>query len=104
DLPQSQWLRLLVGPAALGNGDVSGVSAMLPSSGFGRGWVVELTLTPPGAQKFQKVTATLACEQSGSVRRQLAIALDAVITSHPQMGENVGCRVGISGNVAQITG
>ena len=104
-LPPSDWIQLLVGPVGLTNGDISDASAVLPGGSFNPvGWEVRLTLTRDGAKRFQGVTAKLACEQSGSDRRQLAIVLDGVIESHPQMGDSVMCHVGVFGNVAQITG
>jgi len=68
------------------------------------GWEVQLNLTSGGSKKFQTVTAKLACNQSGSDTRQLAIVLDEVVQSHPQMGDNVQCNVGIPNGTANITG
>jgi len=61
-------------------------------------------LTGDGAKKFQQITAKLACNASGDPKRQLAIVLDRVTESHPQMGDTVACNTGITGNTAQITG
>jgi preprotein translocase subunit SecD len=97
----------LLGPVALQGTDISGASAVLPSGTTAvstAGWEVSLNLSSSGAKKFQAITAKLACNQSGSDTRQLAIVLDEVVVSHPQMGDNVQCNVGISGGTAQITG
>src|SRR5207249_428153 len=105
--PQSTWPKLGLGPVALQGTDVSGANAVLPSGTStvsAAGWEVQLNLTSSGSKKFQQITANLACNQSGSDTRQLAIVLDKVIQSHPQMGEGVACHTGISGGTANITG
>ena len=105
DLPKDQWPKLLLGPVALGGSDVSTATATLPSAQTGSlAWEVDLRLTGDGAKKFTKITASLACNQSGDPKRQLAIVLDRVTESHPQMGDTVACNTGITGNTAQITG
>jgi preprotein translocase subunit SecD len=102
DAPRSQWAKLRLGPVALGGTDVSGATAQLQTE-TGQ-WLVDLTLTGEGGRKFQDVTGKLACNQPGDAKRQLAIVLDNVVESHPQMGEDVQCDQGISGGSAQITG
>ena len=105
DLSPDQWPKLLLGPAALVGSDVSSASATLPSAQTGTlAWEVDLRLTGDGAKKFAKITGQLACNQSGDPKRQLAIVLDRVTESHPQMGDTVACNTGITGNTAQITG
>jgi len=104
--PSSQWPKLRLGPAALGGADVSSAKASLPGStsgSFGQ-WQVDLGLTGEGAKKFAKVTGALACSPEGDPKRQLAIVLDRVVQSHPQMGTQVQCGQGITGGTAQITG
>jgi preprotein translocase subunit SecD len=101
-LPFGQWNKLVLGPARLVGTDVSGATARVdPNSGT---WLVSLKLTGDGAKKFEKVTGELACKQVGSPERQLAIVLDNVVESHPQVGDDVQCNTGISGGTAQITG
>jgi len=105
--PPSTWSKLALGPVALQGTDVSGASAVLPSGTTtvsAAGWEVSLNLSSSGSKKFQDITSKLACQQSGSDTRQLAIVLDQVVVSHPQMGDNVNCNVGIAGGTAQITG
>jgi len=105
--PPSTWSKLALGPVALQGADVSGASAVLPSGTTtvsAAGWEVSLSLSSSGSKKFQDITSKLACNQSGSDTRQLAIVLDQVVVSHPQMGDNVNCNVGIAGGTAQITG
>ena len=102
DLPFNQWNKLALSPARLLGTDVSGATARIdPNNGT---WLVSLKLTGDGAKKFEKVTGELACKQAGSPERQLAIVLDSVVESHPQVGDDVQCNSGISGGNAQITG
>jgi preprotein translocase subunit SecD len=105
DKDPSLWPKLLLGPESLGGTDVKRASAHLPqaqSGGFQ--WEVSLLLTGDGSKKFAKVTGDLACNQPGDPKRQLAIVLDRVVETHPQMGDQVVCHTGIAGGEAQITG
>jgi preprotein translocase subunit SecD len=105
DKDESVWPKLRLGPEALGGTDVKTARAQLPpaqSGGFQ--WEVNLSLTGDGAKKFATITGQLACNTSGDPKRQLAIVLDRVVETHPQMGDQVECRKGISGGNAQITG
>jgi preprotein translocase subunit SecD len=105
ELPRAEWTKLRLGPAVLGGDDVVGATAQLPSlASGGAGWFIELRLTREGARKFQDITGKLACNPSGDPKRQLAIVLDRIVESHPQMGEDVQCNQGIAGGTAQITG
>ncbi|HEX9712708.1 MAG TPA: protein translocase subunit SecD [Actinomycetota bacterium] len=101
--PPEVWPRLRLGPAALEGQDVSGATAALDPGGLS-GWFVSLDLSREGARKFGDITGELACNQTAPPTDQLAIVLDRVIESAPQMGEGVQCNVGITGGEAQITG
>jgi protein-export membrane protein SecD len=105
-LPPETWPKLSLGPAALLGQDVSGATAEPPSGnvGGGFGWSVGLKLTSQGGKKFEKITGELACNPDGSPKRQLAIVLDQIVESHPQMATDVQCKQGISQGSAQITG
>ena len=104
-LPTSEWAKLRLGPAALSGEDVASASAQPPSTtGGSLTWFVDLTLTSEGSRKFADITGKLACNQSPDPKRQLAIVLDNVVESHPEMGNEVVCNTGISGGSAQITG
>jgi protein-export membrane protein SecD len=104
--PADQWVRMDLGPAELEGGDVSGARAQLGSqaSGGPQGWSVELDLNSQGATKFEEVTGRLACNPAGDPKRQLAIVLDSVIESAPQIGEDIECNKGIDQGTAIITG
>lgn len=105
ELPPAQWEKVRVGPAALSGADVSGASAEPPSTtGGSLTWAVSLDLTSDGSKKFEDITGKLACNPDGDPKRQLAIVLDQIIESHPQMGTDVQCNQGIGGGQATITG
>jgi protein-export membrane protein SecD len=105
DKEPALWPKLVLGPEALGGTDVKTASASLPSAQSGGfAWQVNLSLTGEGSKKFAKVTGDLACNSQGDVKRRLAIELDRVVESSPQMGEGVVCHTGISQGTAQITG
>lgn len=107
DAPANKWPKLRLGPAALGGTDVAGANAHLPGTGqtqVALSWEVTLKLTGDGSKKFAQITGKLACSPQGDPKRQLAIVLDKVVESNPQMGEQVLCNQGITGGEAQITG
>jgi protein-export membrane protein SecD len=106
EAPAGQWPKLRMGAVALEGADVSGATADPPTGDLGGAvaWQVGLALTGDGGRKFADITGKLACNPVGDPKRQLAIVLDRVVESHPQMGENVECNRGISGGSAQITG
>lgn len=93
----------VLGPVALEGSDVTRAEAEYAGvSSGGSGWSVRLDFTDEGQRKFAKVTGELACNPRGDVKRQLAVVLDQVIESAPQMAEDVKCGQGID-NGAQIT-
>jgi preprotein translocase subunit SecD len=98
----SAWPKLRLAPAALIGRDVAGADAQIdPNNGQ---WFISLRLSGDGAKKFETITGQLACKQVGSPDRQLAIVLDGVVESNPQIGEETECNKGIGGGTAQITG
>lgn len=99
--PRASWGKLVLGEPVLSNGGVERANPVAdPSTGTHQ---VSVTLTPPGAAAFTSVTGKLACEPAGAVTRQLAIVLDDIVISHPQVGEDVPCNQGISGGQVQIS-
>ncbi|MDQ3974362.1 MAG: protein translocase subunit SecD [Actinomycetota bacterium] len=102
DLPRGQWSKLRLGPVALGGTDVGDARAQVdPQSGLN--WSVALDLSDEGAAKFAQITGQLACNPQGAPQRQLAIVLDGVVESAPQMAPEVVCNQGIAGGQAVIT-
>ncbi|MHB8512512.1 MAG: protein translocase subunit SecD [Actinomycetota bacterium] len=105
DIDQRSWEKVVLGPAALVGTDISGADALLGTGASSAGgWEVDLNLTGGGGDKFANITGKLACNPSGDVKRRLAIELDGIVESEPQMGDTVKCNVGIVGGKAQITG
>jgi preprotein translocase subunit SecD len=100
-VPAESWTRLRLGPVAVDGEQVSSAQAAIDVQGVS-GWYVTLDLTGEGAAAFKDITGQLACNRGQPPRDQLAIVLDGVVRSAPQMGEGVECNRGIS--QAQITG
>lgn len=69
----------------------------------GQGWVVQLDLDADGGEAFRLVTAELACLRDMGQPGQLAIVLDDVVRSAPNMAQGVACGQGIAGGTATIT-
>lgn len=67
------------------------------------GWVVQLDLDQDGGEAFRRATARLACLRDTGQPGQLAIVLDDVVRSAPNMSNNVACGQGIAGGSATIT-
>ncbi len=67
------------------------------------GWVVQLDLDQDGGEAFRRATARLACLRDAGQPGQLAIVLDDVVRSAPNMSNNVACGQGIAGGSATIT-
>lgn len=105
DTDPATWSKLMLGKQALQGSDVTSASATLPgATGTVAGWQVDLNLTGQGSKLFQDITGKLACNRGKAPTDQLAIVLDSVVESHPQMGDQVTCNVGIAGGKAQISG
>jgi len=87
-----------VGPVALDGSDVANALAL-----FSNEWTVQLNLTGEGDEKFGAITRALAAEPFGSPTRQMAIVLDGVVVSAPEVSSSVDPNVGITGGTAVIT-
>ncbi|MDQ4145400.1 MAG: protein translocase subunit SecF, partial [Actinomycetota bacterium] len=68
----------------------------------GGGWEVLIDFKAAGAAAWETFTGRLACEQG--VTRQIAIVLDGVVESSPQVNEDIVCNEGITGGTTVITG
>lgn len=84
--PDGSTVVMHVGPAFLTGVDLRGGEAAFTqgSSSFGE-WVVIPEFTSEGGEKFRQATAELAGEPLGSPTRQLAIVVDGVIISPPEV-------------------
>ncbi|MGH2688635.1 MAG: protein translocase subunit SecD, partial [Actinomycetota bacterium] len=65
-------------------------------------WVVKVDFKSEGQRKWEAFTGRLACEPVGQPTRQIAIVLDAVVQSNPQVDPSVECNKGLTTTV--ITG
>jgi len=90
-LEPSSGLVYWVAPAFLTGADIRGGEAQFTTgqTGFGQ-WVVFPEFTSDGGEKFRSATAALALEPIGSPTRQLAIVVDAEVTSAPAVAADVG--------------
>jgi len=102
-LPDEDGQRLLLGPARLTGGDVSGASPGNDPQA-GPGWFVNVDFKGRGKGEWAKLTGEAACAPEGDPRRRVAIVLDGEVISSPQVVSSVGCGVGITGGSTQITG
>ena len=92
--------KLRLGPAELTGGDVrDGAAVADPNTG---GWSIDLRFKAAGSRKWEEFTGRLACLQGA--QRQVAIALDGIVESAPQIAEEVVCNQGITGGTTSITG
>jgi protein-export membrane protein SecD len=95
-----------VGPAFLTGSDmVGGEDRFSGTGGHGAagGWVVVPEFTGEGGEKFRAATGELAGFAFGDPRRQLAIVVDGVVTSAPQVAEDVNPAQGLDPNQVVIT-
>jgi len=102
-LPDEDGQRLLLGPARLTGGDVSGASPGNDPQA-GPGWFVNVDFKGRGKGEWAKLTGEAACAPEGDPRRRVAIVLDGEVISSPQVVSSVACGVGITGGSTQITG
>jgi protein-export membrane protein SecD len=91
---------LAVGPAFALGGDVTDAQAVF--SQFQLQWVVSLSFTSEGDDKFGAATREAASFPVGDPRRRFAIVLDGIVVSAPQVAPDVNPATGITGG-AQIT-
>lgn len=99
-LKESPDTVLILGPVALMGDQVTRADATLAAGSE----VVTLEFTGEGEAAFKKITGELACNPQGDPKRQLAIVLDGIIESAPQMGTEVQCNQGISQGAQISTG
>ena len=95
----------LVGPAFLTGVDIAGAEPAFTGGGLSAsgGWVVDPSFTSAGATKFETATAQLSQFPVGDARRQLAIVVDGVVFSAPQVSEQVLPGEGLDANNVIIT-
>jgi SecD/SecF fusion protein len=102
-VPDEGGVPLVLGPPALAGEEVSGARSASNVQGV-LGSVVNIEFAGEGSAAWQRITAEAACAPSGDPTRRIAIVLDEVVISSPQVNESVPCGVGITGGSTQITG
>lgn len=89
--------KYVLGPAEVDGTDVKTAKAAINQNN-GQ-WIVQMGFTGGGAKKFQKITGTLAQQQSP--QNQFAIALDGEVVSAPSVKEALSADAEISGSFTQ---
>lgn len=89
--------KYVLGPAEVDGTDVETAKAAINQNN-GQ-WIVQMGFTGGGAKKFQKITGTLAQQQSP--QNQFAIALDNEVVSAPSVSEALSADAEISGSFTQ---
>ncbi|GIJ46963.1 protein translocase subunit SecDF [Virgisporangium aliadipatigenens] len=95
----AEWLRL--GPAVI---DGSLVEDAQAGTGQFAGWQIDVEFRGRGPDAWQKLTGEAACAPMTDPKRRVAIVLDGKIISSPQVVQEIGCNVGMTGGRTSITG
>lgn len=96
----------VVGPQFLTGADMKGGRAQFSGSGGPGGagaWVVVPEFTDAGGEKFRAATGELAGYPVGSPERRLAIVVDGVVSSAPEVAAEVSPNEGLDPNQVVIT-
>lgn len=96
-------VKLLVGPAGLGNREIAAAQAAPPGLPADSTWQVVLRLTGQGERLFQQLSGAAACQPANSIRRHIAIVLDGTVIEYPPVAEGIPCREGLSGGAIAIS-
>jgi len=91
-----------VDAAFLTGADVTGAEVVFQQQTFGGQWVVVPEFTDEGGEKFRQATAELASFPAGDPRRQLAIVVDGIVISAPEVSLDTGPE-GLDPNAVVIT-
>jgi preprotein translocase subunit SecD len=106
-LPSDDGLFVyIVGPAFLTGSDMKGGRAQFSGTGglgAAGGWVVVPDFTDEGGEKFQLATGELATYPVGAPQRRLAIVVDGVVGSAPEVAAGVSPDEGLDPNQVVIT-
>lgn len=92
-----------VDAAFLTGADITGAQVVFQQQSFGGQWVVVPEFTDEGGEKFRQATAQLASYPQGDVRRQLAIVIDGVVISAPEVSLDTDPNEGLDPNAVVIT-
>ncbi len=106
-LPSDDGLFVyIVGPAFLTGSDMKGGRAQFSGTGGhggAGGWVVVPDFTDEGGEKFRLATGELATYTVGAPQRRLAIVVDGVVGSAPEVAAGVSPDEGLDPNQVVIT-
>lgn len=101
-LPGPDGTLFRLGEAAMTGESIRDASAVIPE--VGGNWQVSVRFDSEGSRTWEQFTGELACLPVGEPQRQVAILLDRVVESSPQVSEEIQCNTGISGGNTVITG
>jgi len=102
-LPDESGERLRLDRAGL-TGDAVGDAEALIDSQIGAAWTVSISFRGEGGEQWADLTGEAACGPVGSPKRRVAIVLDEMVISSPEVDPEVECDVGIAGGDTVITG
>ncbi|PCG84476.1 protein translocase subunit SecD [Streptomyces sp. WZ.A104] len=102
-LPDEQGRPLTLGPARLSGAGVEDATASFDAQ-RGAGWSVSLDFRKDAGRDWTRLTGEAACHPAGDERRRVAIVLDEMVISSPQVDPSVGCRAGLPSGATRITG
>jgi len=91
-----------VGAAFLLGSDIDGATAGFIGTATA-GWVVDPDFTREGGGKFEDATAQLTLFSPGDPRRSMAIVVDGVVVSAPQVSEQLATGEALDADVVYIT-
>lgn len=94
---------LVLGPPALTATDIDSAEARQGTAGSN--WMVSISFTDEGSDKFGDLTEAVACAEPGSPANRIAIVVDDAILSAPTVNVQCGSRIAdgtnISGNFTE---
>jgi preprotein translocase subunit SecD len=96
-------LVYMVGPAFLTGSEIAGAESGFTPGFQSGGFVVDPEFTDEGAVLFEDATAQLSLFPVGDPRRQMAIVVDGVVVSAPQIAAEVAAGEGLDADQVFIT-
>jgi preprotein translocase subunit SecD len=95
--PQGQgFAKYVLGPVVISGEDFESASAIIDQSQLGTGqWVVSFDLDGDGADRFSNATTDATAFPENDPRRQIAIVVDRVVISSPNVNEPITGGAGV---------
>lgn len=95
--PQGQgFVKYVLGPVVISGEDFEGSSARIDQSQLGAGqWVVQFDLDGDGEDRFATATTDASAFPENDPRRQIAIVVDSVVISSPNVNEPITGGTGV---------